>query len=312
MGVTIARSNWPAPVGRLVDAGGNSFYVIEVGTGPAVLFLHGGGPGCHGWSDFGPVVPGFARHRKCVVIDLLQYGQSDKPVILGPVWDFHAKKILALLDAMGLGGIDLVCNSWGGSAGLRLASLAPERVRTITVTGSMPVLHGALTPLRGSGRGAAGTALGGRARAWYYGGEGPSREKMRKLIGKLEWYKSELVPDATVSARYKASIEPEERRLSAEPRERGEQQDLADVIVQLVMPVLFLWGMHDPFMPLDYPLMLANLAPVGQFATIAKAAHHPQEERPRTYTGLVEAFLDTEGEPYPLTISTDREAGADA
>ena len=53
---------------------------------PPTIFLHGGGPGCTAWSDFAPVAPMFAHDRDCYLVDILQYGRSEKCVITGPMW----------------------------------------------------------------------------------------------------------------------------------------------------------------------------------------------------------------------------------
>ena len=45
---------------------------------------------------------------------------------------------------------DLVCNSWGGTIAIALAAEHPERVRSLVVTGSMPVFYG---PLAAAARG---------------------------------------------------------------------------------------------------------------------------------------------------------------
>ena len=117
----------PAPVGRMVDAKGLAYHVIEMGEGPPTFFLHGGGPGCTAWSDFGPVAPLFAAERACYLVDLLQYGKSEKCTITGPMWDFHAKTICDLMDALGIERADFVCNSWGGTIALNLAAIEPGR-----------------------------------------------------------------------------------------------------------------------------------------------------------------------------------------
>ena len=75
----------PAPAGRFVSVDGRPYHLIELGAGSPTLFLHGGGPGCTGWSDFGVVAPLFARTRRCLLPDLLQYGQSDKSTISVPM-----------------------------------------------------------------------------------------------------------------------------------------------------------------------------------------------------------------------------------
>src|SRR4051794_16083250 len=92
----------PRPESHFADADGVRFHYLDVGTGSDTILLHGGGPGCTGWSDFGPVMPHFAADRRCLVVDLLQYGLSEKCRITGPMWDFHAGKTVALMDALGV------------------------------------------------------------------------------------------------------------------------------------------------------------------------------------------------------------------
>ncbi|WP_329060388.1 alpha/beta fold hydrolase [Amycolatopsis sp. NBC_01480] len=85
-------------------------------------------------------------------------------------------------------------------------------MRSLVVTGSMPVFYGPLAPLPEGGR---------RGRNAYYGGEGPTREKMRHVIPSLEWYDGDQLPEATLDLRYEQSLDPGERELagmSASPR----------------------------------------------------------------------------------------------
>lgn len=277
----------PAPPGRIVDANGLGYHVIEMGEGRPVLFLHGGGPGCTAWTDFGPVAPLFARDRRCVFVDLLQYGKSEKCLITGPMWDFHARSIVDLLDALDIAQADFVCNSWGGTIALNLAAKYPERARSLVVTGSMPVFRGPLAPLPEGGR------RGRKARDRYFGGDGPSWAKMRDLMADLEWYDADEIPDATVTMRYEQSIDAEEMALAASSdNPRGDWQDLTAELGQIRCPVLFAWGMHDGFLTPDYPLMLANMIEHGQLYVIDKASHHLQEERPQHYYAIVSGFLD--------------------
>lgn len=287
-----APANWPAPPGRFVTAEGLRLHVIEVGSGSPVLLLHGGGPGTHGWSDFGPVVPLLAKDRRCVVVDLAQYGRSDKPAIRGPVWSFHARYLVALLDELGIERADLVCSSWGGSAALCLAAEYPERVGALVVSGSMPVRHGAAAPLV-EGLAGTGPGRGRAARDRYYGGEGPTEAKMRELIAALEWFDPAAIPAETVRARYEQSIEPDELHLATAGVDRGAPQDLSEALGRLEAPTLFLWGMQDAFLSPDYPLMLANMVPRGHLHVMARASHHLEEEHPAAYVAVVRAFLES-------------------
>ncbi|MFI0371945.1 alpha/beta fold hydrolase [Actinomadura sp. 1N219] len=274
------------------EADGVSYHYIEMGEGAPTVFLHGGGPGCTAWSDFGPVASLFAQNRRCLLVDTLQYGRSEKCVIEGPMWDFHAAKTLALLDALGIERADFVCNSWGGTIALNLAAKYPGRVRSLVVTGSMPVFYGPLAPLPEGGR------RGRNARDAYYGGDGPSPAKMRELMARLEWFDPEAIPDETVAMRYEQSVDPEEMELAARSDSpRGDWQDLTAELGQIKAPVLFCWGMQDAFLTPDYPLMLARMVPRGQLYVMDRAAHHLQEERPHDYHAVVSGFLDQKSEP---------------
>lgn len=277
----------PEPEGRLVRAGENNYHLIELGAGSPVFFLQGGGPGCTAWSDFGLVAPLFAEERHCLLPDLLQYGKSDKPTITGPMWDFHAASMVALMDTLELERADFVCNSWGGTIALNLAAKFPSRIRSLTVTGSMPVFYGPLAPLPEGGR------RGRNARDVYYGGEGPTREKMRQLIERLEWYDPALLPDETVEMRYRQSLDPEEMALAARSDSpRGDWQDLTDELPRVRCPTLFCWGLQDDFLTPDYPLMLANRVQRGQLHVLDACSHHLQEERPLHYFNIVRSFLE--------------------
>ena len=66
----------PEPAGTMVDANGVGYHVITMGpelgtvdTAPLV-FLHGGGPGCTAWTDFGAVAPLFAEHTDEILTEL--------------------------------------------------------------------------------------------------------------------------------------------------------------------------------------------------------------------------------------------------
>jgi 2-hydroxy-6-oxonona-2,4-dienedioate hydrolase len=282
----------PEPAGRsVVAADGVRYHVISLGDDhngratPAV-FLHGGGPGCSSWTDFGPVAPLFAVDRPAHLVDLLQYGKSGKPTIVGPRWDWLATSLIALLDRMELDRVDLVCNSWGGTIAIALAALHPHRVRSMVITGSMPVFYGPLAPLPEGGR------RGRNARDAYFGGDGPSIDKMRRLIGDLEWFDASLIPEETVRTRYEQSLDREEMSLAAHSDDlRGEWQDLEGHLRRIECPTLFCWGMYDAFLTPDYPLMLARMVPHGQLYVMDRASHHLQEERPWDYYVIVDAFL---------------------
>jgi pimeloyl-ACP methyl ester carboxylesterase len=272
-----------APDGKYADG----YFYLDMGSGLDTVFLHGGGPGCTGWSDFGPVAELFAADRRVVIPDILQYGRSEKVRITGPMWDFHAASQVKLLDTLGIERADFVCNSWGGTIALNLAAKYPDRVRSLVVTGSMPVFYGPLAPLPENGH------RGRTARDVYYGGEGPTREKMRQLITRLEWWDAAALPDSTLDMRYEQSLDPGERALAAmSDSPRGDWQDLTAELGQVQAPTLFMWGREDAFLTPDYPMMLARMVPNGNLHVMDHVSHHLQEEQPERYHSVVAAFLN--------------------
>lgn len=287
----------PEPPGEEISAGAHRYHVIRLGPDaddePAILFLHGGGPGCSAWTDFGPVAPLFAADRRCLLVDLLQYGKSDKSAISGPRWTYLANSLVELLDELGEDRVDVVCNSWGGTIAIALGADHPDRVRSMVITGSMPVFYGPLAPLPEGGR------RGRNVRDAYFGGEGPTLDKMRQLMARMEWYDEAAIPDATVELRYRQSLDPDEMRLAASSDDlRGDWQDLEDHLRRIRCRVLYCWGMHDDFLTPDYPLMLARMTPHGQLYVMDRTSHHLQEERPWDYSAVVRGFL-RQSEPTP-------------
>ena len=277
----------PRPESRYMEAAGHQLHYLEMGGGAGlpVLFLHGGGPGCTGWSDFGVCAPHMAR-RRLLLVDLLQYGRSDKPDIDGPVWSSHAAVYAGAIRALGLEQAHVVCNSWGGAAALAMGIEHPEVVASLVITGSMPVQRGPFGPLIDH-------AWRGRfARLDYYGGEGPTWEKMRTLIARFEWFDESLIPDETVTMRYEQSLDPGELRLGLAIEERGAMQDLSTELARIEAPTLFCWGLEDDFLGPEYPLWLAARLPRGNVFVMDRASHHLQEERPLEYALVVNAFLD--------------------
>ncbi|KAA0234010.1 MAG: Haloalkane dehalogenase [Acidimicrobiales bacterium] len=116
------------------DSEGGTLRMHYLDEGPAdgelVLCLHGE----PSWSYlYRKMIPGLAEagHR-VVVPDLVGFGRSDKPADRDDYsYQRHMDWLSALVGALGLTGITLVCQDWGGLLGLRLAAEQPERFERI-------------------------------------------------------------------------------------------------------------------------------------------------------------------------------------
>jgi 2-hydroxy-6-oxonona-2,4-dienedioate hydrolase len=270
--------------GRLVQAGKHELWVIETGSGKPLVFLHGGGPGCTAWTDFAPVLPAFAD-RHVVMVDLLLYGRSSAVKIEGPRWSYQADHVALALKELGIEKADFVCSSIGGAVALAIAARHQELVGKIVLSGSIPTQQDARPPTPELGK-EGSTAWGN-----YYGGDGPSWEKSRHIMARLEWYDESRIPDSTVDQRYQNSLLDGPRLVGADWNNTGTPEDLGPVLPAIKSRVLFLWGLYDPFLVPEYALSLARTVPHGDVYVMDKASHHMEEEYPEDYSRVVRAFL---------------------
>ena len=108
---------------RIAVLGPQTAYV-DVGAGPAVLFLHGNPTSSYLWRD---VISHVAPHGRCIAPDLIGMGSSDKPDIAYRIED-HARYLEGFVEALGLTETVLVLHDWGSALGLDWARRHPGRV----------------------------------------------------------------------------------------------------------------------------------------------------------------------------------------
>ena len=119
---------------RTIEAGAWTIHYNEAGdpAAPAVVLLHGSGPGATGWSNFRTNIETLAQHFHVIAPDMPGWGRSD--AVTRDEMD-HAKAAVELLDALGVERAAFVGNSMGGITTLRLATEYPERVSHVITMG---------------------------------------------------------------------------------------------------------------------------------------------------------------------------------
>jgi 4,5:9,10-diseco-3-hydroxy-5,9,17-trioxoandrosta-1(10),2-diene-4-oate hydrolase len=269
------------PEGKFVQAGGMTIHFHEFGDGPAVIGLHGGGPGATGWSNFRLNIPAFSANHRFMPVDMPQFGGSSRVPLNGPRLTRTAEVLDAFMDAIGLESADFVGNSMGGQAAMRLAINNPKRVRRLVLIGSTPVPYSGLQPQ---------PLEGIKLLRSYYAGDGPSFEKMRAIMQALVSDQS-LVTDDAVAERYEASIEPE---LLAMHRAGNlfHQEDLLAELNRIGCPTLLVWGQDDRMGALDVGLLMLRAIPDARMHIFGRTGHWAQVERQPEFEQLVLAFLD--------------------
>ena len=126
------RTEVGPPYGRMLRVSdGYDLHLREEGTGPAVVFVHGSGPGVNAHSNFFPNYPAIAAAGYRVLLpDLIGYGYSSKPTGIDYTLELFTNTLTELLDAVGVRDCVLIGNSLGGAVALQIAMEQPERVKS--------------------------------------------------------------------------------------------------------------------------------------------------------------------------------------
>jgi pimeloyl-ACP methyl ester carboxylesterase len=124
--------------GEFVDVAGSRLYYYAAGTrgaGEPVIFIHGFPASSHLWRD---VVRQMATGHRLVVLDLLGFGRSDRPVDASALTAMaHAERVHALMDELRIERTCLVGHAMGGGVAQALALRWPERVSRLCLVNSV-------------------------------------------------------------------------------------------------------------------------------------------------------------------------------
>lgn len=274
-----------------VTVAGKSIFVAESGSGPAVVMLHGGGPGASGVSNYSRNIDALAREFRVIVPDMPGYGRSCKGVDQHDPFGYLADMIRGMLDELGVDIAHLVGNSYGGAAALRLALDTPDRVAKLVLMGP-----GGIGTTRGL------PTAGLKSLLSYYGGDGPSRAKLETFIRNYLVYDGASVPDDLIELRYQASVDPEVVTNPPLQRPSGPtalralwRMDLTrdSRLKDLLTPTLILWGRDDRVNRPSGGPMLLNLMPNAQLVMTPHTGHWMQWERAELFNQLTNEFLST-------------------
>jgi haloalkane dehalogenase len=269
---------------RWLDVDGARMHYVDEGAGDAVLMVHG----TPTWSFlYRHLVKGLADRWRCVVPDHLGFGLSDKPVGVSYRLPEQARRLRALIDALGLKDLTLVVHDFGGPIGLAHAIERPESVCRLVLFNTWMWSLAGDRRLRWTSR-LLGSPLG---RALYERLGLSTRVLWRSAVRDRSRY------TPAVHRHYTAPLDaPRDRHATwVYARELLGAGAWCDDLWRrrdrlAPMPALLVWGMRDPAFGACLPRWRAAL-PHAEVVAMAEVGHAPPEERGPEVASIVARFL---------------------
>jgi pimeloyl-ACP methyl ester carboxylesterase len=167
--------------------------ILELGTGPPLLLVHGGGDGAFVWA---PILPALARSHRVLAVDRPGHGSADTFDYGGVDLLEHASLFLReIVDSLELPVVDIVGNGLGGLWAVAFALDAPDRVSRLVLAGAPAgVTREVPVTLRLLGLPIVGRRIGRLLMS------DPTREGSRRFWGQLLVTHPERVDDALLDA----------------------------------------------------------------------------------------------------------------
>ena len=274
------------PHSRNISLRNRVIHLTEIGEGPPVLLLHGGGPGASGMSNYTRNLEPLARHFRLLVPDMPGYGRSTKGLDRADPFGDLAAAMLELMDVLAIARVHVIGNSLGGACALRMALEQPARVGRLVLMGPGGVNTTRSLPTAGL-----------RHLLDYYSGSGPSLARLQQFIREDLVFDGAQVPEALIQARYEASIDPEVVAAPPLVRPRGLPTfRLVDFtrdprLAQCRTPTLVLWGTHDKVNRPSGGRALQRRMPHCDLYLFSRTGHWVQWERAAEFNAVCTAFL---------------------
>ena len=266
------------PEGRFADVGdGLRVHYHEQGEGPAVLFLHGSGPGASGYSNFRRNYPYLAeRGFRAIVPDTLGFGHSSKPDDRDYTLDFLAGAVAKLTRVLGVERCAIVGNSHGGALAIKLALDRPELVDRLILMapGGLEVreaymkMEGIRTMMK-----------------VFLGPEGITREGMRRVFG-LQLFDPRALTEEILDERMEIAVTQPKRVLTSMV-----VPHLSPRLGELACPVFAFWGMNDKFCPVSGATTIAERCKKARVLLLSECGHWVMVEHVDLFNRLSVDFL---------------------
>jgi pimeloyl-ACP methyl ester carboxylesterase len=284
--------------GRFVQAGDLQLFIQEMGPedGQAILFIHGTAAWSGLWRE--TMAPLAEAGYRCIAIDLPPFGFSERPATPSYGNADQAKRIITLMDELGIQHVILFGHSFGGGATMETALMIPDRIDALILL-DIGGLNLNLQPTPTSASKPTVLEFFLRTPAMrnpVLATTATNPLFTRRLISAMlldpadatdetiEILKQPLVLEDstnTLGDWLNEVLGPQEISLTTDP---ANYQNLG-------MPALIVWGDQDTIIPLQEGEYLQSLLPNAELVVMQGVNHIPHLEDLDTLIGIVLGFL---------------------
>ena len=269
--------------GEFLDLKGVRLYYYAAGSrgaGEPIVLLHGFPTSGHLWSDVVPLLP--SGHR-VVVLDLLGFGRSDRPIAGGMDLRSHADRLIAVLDALRINFACIVGHDLGGGIAQVAAVRQPHRVSRLALVDSIAFdawptrdvkLARAMMPLTRH-----------LPPSWIH-----SIVRTDLLRGYLDHDKG--AHDVDLYLRPFLDVDGRDALMKhLVALDAAETAAVAQRLKDIVSPTAIIWGERDPFLPVSIGERLRAAIPGSTLEVIPGARHFTPHESAHAVAGAIAQLL---------------------
>jgi pimeloyl-ACP methyl ester carboxylesterase len=234
---------------RFVEIGPHRIHYLTGGEGPPLLMVHGVASRA---ADAAPILRPLMKHRRIYALDLLGYGESDKPADADYSVAMQTDIVRRFAEAMEISQGDVIGISMGGWVALKYAAERPERVRRLVLVSS------------------AGLAFPSSLHERSFSAEtlGELRESLSLQTDRAGMIPDFILRDLLRQSRKRSWI------VRRSMRSMFAGTDLLDGRLAAVrMPVLLVWGTSDRIVPVSLAARMREEMPHATLAPLTGCGH---------------------------------------
>ncbi|HEX6391650.1 MAG TPA: alpha/beta fold hydrolase [Solirubrobacteraceae bacterium] len=274
-----AHLRWTALRGRPVN-------VLDIGAGPAVVFLHGLS-GC--WQNWLESIPPLAADHRVIALDLPGFGESPMPAEPISV-SGYARLVVELLDALGIERATIVGNSMGGFVACEMAIRFPARVQRLVLVAAAGL---SLRHMRHERR----RGLRARAENLLFFGLGRLARHTDLVVRSRRLRRGLLLLVAAHPERLPGPLILEQAHGAGKPGfddalEAMTAYPIRDRLGEIRAPALIVWGEEDRLVPVRDADEFRWLIADSRRVLYPDTGHMVMLERPARFNADVRAFIE--------------------